>query len=518
MTELSETVPAETTSSEITAQEITAQSWTLDLDPEQTRVLVNGFQSWSEAELQPLTARQAVPLMAWRHQQGHDPAFLPSGAAGVWRSHTLIALIRPDGGGYVGHSLDESRSFAHWEARADGEQVSVSLKVEGPAIPALFTETGDVIATLEQFSAQLGQNMQARTPPPLRVWCSWYSYYRGVTLRHMLDNAQLARDKALPFDVFQLDDGFQADLGDWTLPSGHFGGHARELPVGLGKLGFTAGIWLAPFLAGPQSELFKTHPDWMLRGEDGLPLPIGHNWGGGYYGLDTTHPEVGNWLRELARTVVGWGYTYLKLDFLFAGAMPGVRHDGSKTRAEAYRMGLAALREGAGDETFLLLCGAPLASSIGVGDAMRTGPYVAPLWDDESRRLWLGDATGPSARNAVHTALSRWYQHAWYQPDPDVMIARRELSLLSSTERHTLTGLLDVVGGLRASSDPIDLLDEEGLTLLRRALELSKPDRPTSLAASFGGAATHFTRGTFNLSDSSEDGIPAHGYREHAHD
>ena len=507
------TEPVETAS-----LETTGQGWTLALDPSQTRVLVNGFQSWSEAEVRPLTAKQAVPLMAWRHQQGHDPAFLPSGEAGVWRSHTLIALIRPDGGGYVGHSLDESRSFAHWEVRASGSQVSVSLKVEGPSIPIVFTETVNVTLTLEQLSAQLARTMRARTPPPLRVWCSWYSCYRGVTLQHMLANAHVSRDRALPFDVFQLDDGFQADLGDWTLPSGHFGGHARDLPVGLSELGFAAGIWLAPFLAGPESELFRTHPEWTLKGEDGLPLPIGHNWGGPYYGLDTTHPEVLAWLRDLAREVVGWGYTYLKLDFLFAGAMPGVRHDQSKTRAEAYRMGLVALREGAGDETFLLLCGAPLASSIGVADAMRTGPDVAPLWDDESRRVWLGDATGPAARNAVHTALSRWYQHAWYQPDPDVMIARRELSLLSSAERHTLLGLLDVVGGLRASSDPIDMLDDEGLTLLRRALEISTPDRPRTLAQSFGGAATHFTRGTFNLTDAPQDGIRAHGYREHAHD
>lgn len=497
---------------------MTGQGWTLDLDPAETRVLVNGFQSWSEAELQPLTAKQAVPLMAWRHQQGHDPAFLPSGEAGVWRSHTLLALVRPDGGGYVGCSLDESRSFAHWEARATGTQVGVSLKVEGPAVPVVWTETADVISTLEQLSAQLGQHMQARTPVPLRVWCSWYSYYRSVTLGDMLANAQLARDKNLPFDVFQLDDGFQADLGDWTLPSSHFGGHASELPAGVGKLGYAAGIWLAPFLAGPESDLFRTHPDWMLRGDDGLPLPTGHNWGGGYYSLDTTHPEVLDWLRDLARTVVGWGYTYLKLDFLFAGALPGVRHDPSKTRAEAYRMGLAALREGAGMDTFLLLCGAPLAVSIGIADAMRTGPDVAPLWDDDSRRLWLYDATGPSARNAVHTALSRWYQHAWYQPDPDVMIARRELSLLNDTERHTLVGLLDVVGGLRASSDPIGLLGDEGLTLLRRALEISTPDRPTTLAASLGGAVTHFTRGSFNLTDAPQNGIAAHGYREDAHD
>lgn len=142
---------------------------------------------------------------------------------------------------------------------------------------------------------------------------------------------------------------------------------------------------------------------------------------------------------------------------------------------------------------------------------MRTGPDVAPLWDEDSRRIWLGDATGPSARNALHTALSRWYQHSWYQPDPDVAICRRELSLLTATERHTVAAMLDVVGGLRASSDPIAMLDEEGLALLRRCLEISAPDRPTTLTESFGGAVTHFSRARFNLTDSRVGDVPAHG-------
>lgn len=503
--------------SDADALQSSGQSWTLDLDPSQTRVLVNGFQSWSEAELQPLSAVQNRPALVWMQEHGHDPAFLPSGEAGVWRSHTLIALVCPGGGGYVGHSLDESRSSAHWEARAEGEQVRLTLQVEGPAIPLIFTETTNVIVTLEQLSARLGRNMGARTPPPLRVWCSWYSYYRGVTLPDMLENARLSRERALPFDVFQLDDGFQADLGDWTLPAAHFGGHAANMPGALAELGYAAGLWLAPFLAGPDSELFRVHPDWMLRGQDGRPLPIGHNWGGPFYGLDTTHPEVLVWLCELARTVVGWGYSYLKLDFLFAGALPGVRHDPTKTRTEAYRMGLAALRQGAGDDTFLLLCGAPLASSIGVADAMRTGPDVSPIWDDDIRRNWMNDATGPAARNALHTAPSRWYQHTWYQPDPDVMIAREVQSMLSSTERHALLGLLDVIGGLRASSDPISSLDDEGLSLLRRALNLSTPDRPVTLETSFGGAVTHFGRGTFNLTDAPQGSITAHAYRELSH-
>ncbi|MDL2344006.1 alpha-galactosidase [Deinococcus sp. MIMF12] len=496
------------------------RSWTLPAPPEEVRVLVSGYQSWSEAELRPLTDLQSVPLMRWRQEQGHDPAFLPSGEAGVWRSHTLIALVRPDGGGWVGCAGNAAATFTHWEARAGNGNVEVTCTQEGPPTGVAWEETGDVIGTLEALAARLGQAMNARTPPPLRVWCSWYSYYRDVTLEAVLQNARLARDLRLPFDVFQLDDGFQAGIGDWLDASPGFGGHARDLPGPLRELGFTPGLWLAPFLAAPTSRLAAEHPEWLLRGEDGQPLLAGHNWGGPNHALDTTHPEVLTWLRDLAATVRGWGYPYLKLDFLFGGALPGVRHDPAVSRAGAYRMGLQALRDGAGEDAFLLGCGAPLAASVGLLDAMRTGPDVAPLWEEESRRLWLGDATGPSARNALHTALSRWYAHAWYQPDPDVAIVRRERSLLTEEERGAVAGMLDVIGGLRASSDPLGGLDGRELALLRRCLELSPPDRPRTLTHSLGGAVTHFGRGTFNLTQTAAGGIPAHGYRsrEVSHD
>lgn len=152
----------------------------------------------------------------------------------------------------------------------------------------------------------------------------------------------------------------------------------REVPrlegelARLRGLGFTPGLWLAPFLAAPTSRLFRDHPDWTLRGVDGSPLPVGNNWGGPYFALDTTRPEVLAWLRDLAAAVRGWGYPYLKLDFLLGAALPGVRHDPQISRVAAYRAGLRALREGAGDGAFLLGCGAPLAASAGLVDAMRT--------------------------------------------------------------------------------------------------------------------------------------------------
>ncbi|MFC3833614.1 MULTISPECIES: glycoside hydrolase family 36 protein [Deinococcus] len=492
-----------------------AHHWTLPADPSSLLVLTNGYQSWSESELRPLTDTPLRATLPWMIDQGHDPVFPPSGQAGVWRSHGLIALIRPDGGGWVGCALDLSRSFAHWEARAAADRVEVTCTVEGPDVDVAWEETGDVRDAVERLAGDLGAAMGARTPAPLRVWCSWYSYYRDVTFDDMLDNARLAREHHLPFDVFQLDDGFQADLGDWTEPSPHFGRHARDLPAELHALGFRAGLWIAPFLVGPGSTLFADHPEWLLHGEDGQPALFGNNWGGAYAALDTTHPDVRTWLRDLASTIRAWGYDYLKIDFLYGAALPGIRHDAQVSRAEAFRLGLQAIRDGFGDG-FILGCGAPLTASIGVVDAMRTGPDVTPYWDDEARRVLLGDGAAPSARSAIHTVLARWYQHLWYQNDPDVMIARRERSLLTDDERSALLGLLDVTGGLRASSDPIAMLDDRGLDLLRASLELSTPDRPLSLTDRHGPTATQFTRGTFNLLDTVVAGQAPHSFRASA--
>lgn len=488
--------------------------FTLNVHPTDLLVLTNGYQSWSESELRPLLDTPVRAKLQWMTEQGQDPAFAPSDEAGVWRSHTLVALVREGSNrGWVGCALDAAHTFAHWEVRAAGDRVEVSCALEGPEVEVAWEETDDVIATVERLSAELGRRMGARTPAPLRVWCSWYSYFREVTLGDMLDNARLAKERELPFDVFQLDDGFQADLGDWFGADPTFGGHARDLPAQLAELGYRAGLWLAPFLVGPNSKLFAAHPEWLLKDDAGAPLLLGDNWGGPYAALDTTHPEALAWLRDLAATCRGWGYDYLKIDFLYAAAFPGVRHDPAVSRAQAYRMGLQAIRDGLGEDGFLLACGAPVAASIGIVDAMRTGPDVTPFWDDQPRRVLLGDGAVPATRSALQTTLARWYQHAWYQPDPDVMIARRELSLLRDHERGAMLGMLDTIGGLRASSDPIAMLGEADLALLRRSLEITAPDRPVALTTAGGPTVTQWTRGTFNITDTAAGDLPARSFR-----
>ena len=228
----------------------------------------------------------------------------------------------------------------------------------------------------------------------------------------------------------------------------------RRTAERIAAAGFRPGIWLAPLIALPDSEIARTRPDLLVHDEHGAPAVAGHNWGSHYFALDTTSPEVADHLREIFERVTRWGFSYLKLDFMYAGAIPGVRSRGTQ-RELVYRQAIEHIRSVVGDSTYLLGCGVPLIPSVGVFDGARVGPDVAAYWDSEERG---GDPSGSGARNSIVNPLNRSWMRELFDVDPDVVSFRSRRTLLGPLE---LQALQDVVEALRfrSTSDPISWLD-----------------------------------------------------------
>jgi len=120
----------------------------------------------------------------------------------------------------------------------------------------------------------------------------------------------------------------------------------------ISERGFKNGIWTAPFLAAPDSELFRDHPDWFLKDAKGRPRSGGVNpyWHGRVFALDPTHPEARDHLYKVFKELrEGWGADFIKIDFCYAAALPARRHDPQVSRAGALRMGLETIRKAVGD-------------------------------------------------------------------------------------------------------------------------------------------------------------------------
>jgi len=325
-----------------------------------------------------------------------------------------------------------------------------------------FVARGKEDDVFAQYTSHLEARFgKTRYEGPPRVWCSWYSLYKWINEPVVLNTLERLND--LPFDVFQLDDGWQITHGDWE-PTRKFPSGMKVLADRIKATGKTAGLWIAPFMVTRLSNIYHDHPDWLLRDEYDKPIPVGLTWEGVPYALDVSHPEVLEWLGQLIRKVRGWGYDYLKLDFLYAGALPGKRHK-NISREVAFRNAMKIMREAAGD-AYILACGAPIIPSIGLCDGIRVGPDVSPYWLNTPLTVWLNNLNDTSTQNAIRTSLHRLWIKPLVNIDPDVMFFRSKHNALQPHETQLLLDL-GTITGFKATSDLPQWMSEQDAASLQ---------------------------------------------------
>ena len=435
----------------------------IPVDPGAARVHEQGWQSWSPSTTYRLGQRPYRPvserarLLCYRPEVTSPPdAFWGEG---------LLAIDPGGGPVHVVAAADPAVAVPSIRATLAGDRLVVAA--DGPVEQRTDAGPGGIEGALARWAADLARRAGVRAVrrAPV-VWCSWYQYFTQVTEADVLENLDAMDELALPIEVVQVDDGYQAGIGDWLTPSGRFSS-LSGLAGRIRERGRRAGIWIAPFLAGARSDLAARNPAWLVRGPDGTPAHAGHNWGQDLFTLDVTHPGAAAWLTEVLATFRGMGFDYFKIDFAYAGALPGRRHADLPPLA-AYRRGLALIREAIGPEPYLLGCGAPMLPSVGLVDAMRVSPDTGPAYEPRG-----GDLSQPSQRAAALTGRARAFmQGRFWINDPDCLIARPGVERREAWAEHVARW-----GGLRASSDRLRSLDGWGLETTRRLLA-SSPTEP----------------------------------------
>lgn len=276
--------------------------------------------------------------------------------------------------------------------------------------------SSDTSALLSAFATRI-ETRHPRLPWPVAPngWCSWYAYYQNISSERILSNLAALQARAPGLRYIQIDDGYQPWMGDWLISTDKFAGGVQPVIRSIREAGFEPAIWVAPFIASPQSQLFRDHPEWFVRGTDDLPLRSDQVTFGGWrqgpwYMLDATHPDARAYLETVFRTLRAWGCTYFKLDANLWGSFPvGRRHDPQATSVEAYRLGMDAIRRGAGPDSLLLACNQAYWPSLGTVHASRTS-Y------DVNRDL-------PTFRRVARQNLLRnWMNDRLWWNDPDCLL------------------------------------------------------------------------------------------------
>jgi alpha-galactosidase len=430
------------------------------------RGLRNGWQSWSAAEELSLSSYRDPSLDTtapglWRAMHHADDEPVPDGE---FRSELVTVLsddndamcIGFDGGDRHDGTIRVLDGVVAAEAVLGGAVLEPGQRRE---LHRVRIAAGDLDELLDDWAAWAGDASGARVRAPyVAGWCSWYHYFHGITEAALRENLALA--SALPLGVFQLDDGYQSAIGDWLTTVDTFPSGLPQLADDVAEAGYRPGIWIAPFLASPTSQVAAAHDGWLARRPSGRRMigMVNEGWGGEQYVLDTTHPDVLEHLEGLAGELVGMGFTYLKLDFTYAPSFRGTWHDPSRTPAERVRAGYDAVRRGAGNGAFILGCGAPLGACIGAVDGMRVGPDVAPFWAPRASGAYA--ETAPALANAYRNTVARSFMHRrlWLN-DPDCLMLRRTATELDDSQIDAWADLVATSGQMALISDDLSLLD-----------------------------------------------------------
>ncbi|WP_282937007.1 glycoside hydrolase family 36 protein [Paenibacillus sp. RC67] len=301
-------------------------------------------------------------------------------------------------------------------------------------------------------------------------WCSYYCL-RPMTAQGLYENARGIAERIPELKRIQIDGGYEAHNGDWLIPRPSLGADMKTICDGIRAEGVEAAGYISPFIISTESNLFKEHPDWLVHDEQGNPInEIGRKreW----YMLDGTHPEAQNYLRHISRVMHDeWGIRYFKLDFLAYGCLPGgVRYDSNATRVEAFRLGIKAIVDEVGSDSFVLGCNAPFWPILGLIHGNRVTNDIFRDWkhvSDNARELFY--------RNWQHDTL-------WFN-DPDVIVLESlDLSSRKNGEivvkKSTLTepefefhkAFIAASGGMILSGDLLYQLPDKNIQVLQKLI------------------------------------------------
>ncbi len=322
----------------------------------------------------------------------------------------------------------------------------------------LAAETGNVKNKIKKDKKQLPTG-----------WCSWYFFYESVTEKDVLNNMEYIKNNNIPVEYIQIDMGWEQRLGD-LYPNYKFPHGMKWLADKIHSYGYKAGIWVAPFWVEPRSQVHREHPEWLLEDKNGDLIIFNCHIDG--YVIDPTVPEARQWIIENFRRIVkDWDYDYVKIDFLRAVSLfSEACYTNQATRAEALRLGMEAVREGVGEETFILACGGHYGPTLGIADGNRMSNDIGSSWE--------------SLKFTFKKNISRyWTQGTWWVNDPDCLLLRgpeegtpgkiaghwkNEPGSFTETEVKTILTIFRATGGMVFLGDDLTQLKQEKIDLLTR--------------------------------------------------
>jgi alpha-galactosidase len=296
---------------------------------------------WRRENRRGHTSHDCFPAAVVTTPGATDDAGLVYGAHLAWSGNHAQTIEWLHDGAY-------QWQMGEWLAPGEG-RVAAGASLHTPEIVASCSTSG-LNGLAANFHAELRSRLKwpggTMRPRPVHL-NTWEAFYMDVRPANVMTLADAAAEVGV--ERFVLDDGWfqgrdhdRAALGDWWPDPVKFPQGLGPLAQHVTGLGMEFGLWVEPEMVNPDSELFRTHPDWALQ-LAGRPLLTSRN----QLVLDIARAEVSNYLfdkidvllRELPIGYLKWDYNR---DMTTAGAAGYAAY---RSQVHALYALLARLRE-----------------------------------------------------------------------------------------------------------------------------------------------------------------------------
>ncbi|MBO4492123.1 MAG: alpha-galactosidase [Lentisphaeria bacterium] len=395
------------------------------------------------------------------------------------------------------HDLVASFAGRTGRGRVSGFRAGMELRQYSGrriTLPPLTLRTGDGFSLIQSYADENGHGRKDFDGLTIPAWNSWDYYRWTVTEDDVLENAEfIARDPVLSKHVRRIviDDGWQYAYGEWEANS-LFPHGMKSLAKRIRKLGLEPGLWVAPTIFDLHARLVQKHPEMLAKSVGGFPAPSWEIVKRRVYLLDPTVDASQQYIRDLFEKMLGWGYTFFKLDFL--GSLLFARRfaDRSVTPGKLMELTIGTAYRQVAHRAKLLGCNYLFCGGDRITDLVRVGSDVLASWKNiklnavsiaarywSNRKLWVndpdfalcrcGETSDDPEMKSLHTALflidpddpatvSPWYDFKLVNDD----VKRPQMEVLLS--------LVLMAGGAVTLSDRMSRLNESGLDLARRVV------------------------------------------------
>ncbi|PSW10248.1 alpha-galactosidase [Photobacterium rosenbergii] len=188
---------------------------------------------------------------------------------------------------------------------------------ETPVLYSCYSPDG-LNGMSQRFHRYVRQNIvhfdhQAK-PRPVHL-NTWEGIYFDHDPDYILQMAETAAD--LGVERFIIDDGWfrgrnhdRAGLGDWFLDQSKYPQGLQAIVECVKQQGMEFGLWFEPEMVNPDSDLYRSHPDWVLKTEGYEQVTVRNQ-----YVLNLQKPEVFDYLYGCMNSLLSeYDIRYIKWD------------------------------------------------------------------------------------------------------------------------------------------------------------------------------------------------------------